>query len=354
MATLDGPRTAAVLDAARACASAQDVEEFRHAAVAALHTVVACDAVAYNEISLAGDLPLTLIDPDDMRFEDADAILAEHAEDNPLITHYARTGDVGAYMFSDFLTLTQLRATDLYNLLYRPMGLERQMAIGLPSSDSLIIGMTVNRAGRAFSETDRTALNLLGPHLTESLRAAAAVEGLSAALEAAATGVVIIDTAGHIVHATPLALESLGRWFEPDDAVPTRAPEELCQWLALQRRRTTDPALDEPATVYADRRGSTALQIRYLSRVAGHDVLRIVEERDGLTLPDIRGLGLTPRQSEVLLGIANGLTNDQIARQIDARPATVRKHVEHIFTRLGVTSRAEAVAVAYRQARSHA
>ena len=53
---------------------------------------------------------------------------------------------------------------------------------------------------------------------------------------------------------------------------------------------------------------------------------------------------LTPRQWEVLRRVAAGASNTQIARALGLSEATVRKHLENVFLRLGVQSRTEAVA----------
>jgi DNA-binding CsgD family transcriptional regulator len=53
---------------------------------------------------------------------------------------------------------------------------------------------------------------------------------------------------------------------------------------------------------------------------------------------------LTPRQKELLRFVAAGCTNRQIARKLSVAESTVRKHLENIFDRLQVTSRAAAVA----------
>jgi DNA-binding CsgD family transcriptional regulator len=53
---------------------------------------------------------------------------------------------------------------------------------------------------------------------------------------------------------------------------------------------------------------------------------------------------LTPRQWEVLRRVATGASNIQIARALGLSEATVRKHLENVFLRLGVQSRTEAVA----------
>lgn len=52
---------------------------------------------------------------------------------------------------------------------------------------------------------------------------------------------------------------------------------------------------------------------------------------------------LTQRQWEILHGVAAGATNLQIAHRLGTAESTVRKHLENVFERLGVTSRTEAV-----------
>ncbi len=53
--------------------------------------------------------------------------------------------------------------------------------------------------------------------------------------------------------------------------------------------------------------------------------------------------GFSPREMEVLEWAARGKTNIQIGLILDISPRTVSKHLEHIYTKLGVESRTEAV-----------
>jgi DNA-binding CsgD family transcriptional regulator len=59
---------------------------------------------------------------------------------------------------------------------------------------------------------------------------------------------------------------------------------------------------------------------------------------------------LTHRELEVVRLVAVGLTNAEIARTLFVSPGTVRKHLDNVYARLGVRSRAAAVAVAIRPA----
>ena len=58
---------------------------------------------------------------------------------------------------------------------------------------------------------------------------------------------------------------------------------------------------------------------------------------------------LTQREREILSLLADGLGNKQIAARLGISPSTVKTHVEVLFDKLEVTSRAEAVAVAVRR-----
>ncbi|WP_030380550.1 MULTISPECIES: DNA-binding response regulator [unclassified Streptomyces] len=56
---------------------------------------------------------------------------------------------------------------------------------------------------------------------------------------------------------------------------------------------------------------------------------------------------LTPRESEVIVLLAQGKSNREIAEKMSISAATVRSHVHHLLRKLGVGTRAQAVAVAY-------
>jgi DNA-binding NarL/FixJ family response regulator len=57
---------------------------------------------------------------------------------------------------------------------------------------------------------------------------------------------------------------------------------------------------------------------------------------------------LTPREHEVLRHLAAGMRPDEIAHKLFISPKTVGTHIQRILTKLGVHSRMEAVAIAYR------
>ncbi len=58
---------------------------------------------------------------------------------------------------------------------------------------------------------------------------------------------------------------------------------------------------------------------------------------------------LTPRELEILRALGEGLTNKAVARQLGISAHTVKFHLEAVFAKLGVASRAEAVAKGLRR-----
>lgn len=83
---------------------------------------------------------------------------------------------------------------------------------------------------------------------------------------------------------------------------------------------------------------------------AGLDMQSI--QMDDLSEDEACFADLTPQQSKVLIGLANGLGTTKIAEHLDMAEQTVRAHLTGIYQRLGVKNRSQAV-VAYLQWKSH-
>jgi NarL family two-component system response regulator LiaR len=64
--------------------------------------------------------------------------------------------------------------------------------------------------------------------------------------------------------------------------------------------------------------------------------------------PPAPGSDLTEREREVLALLVEGLTNSQIAGKLGVSPSTIKSHVSNILSKLGVSSRTEAVTLAFR------
>ncbi|SFJ86814.1 DNA-binding response regulator, NarL/FixJ family, contains REC and HTH domains [Streptosporangium canum] len=92
-------------------------------------------------------------------------------------------------------------------------------------------------------------------------------------------------------------------------------------------------------------RGESAVAPRLLTRLIGTFV-RASRPRAVPAGP----AGLTGREREILVLIARGRSNPEIAADLAVSPSTVKNHVTSLFAKIGVRDRAQAVIVAYEAA----
>jgi DNA-binding CsgD family transcriptional regulator len=101
--------------------------------------------------------------------------------------------------------------------------------------------------------------------------------------------------------------------------------------------------------------GEDEMSAVVLSRGPGRDfserdrlILRLLRPHVDAALrrAQVRAPHLTPRERQVLTLVRDGLTNAQVARRLGIGEATVAKHLEHVYSRLGARSRTHAVTLA--------
>ncbi|GAA4819599.1 response regulator transcription factor [Actinomycetospora corticicola] len=80
---------------------------------------------------------------------------------------------------------------------------------------------------------------------------------------------------------------------------------------------------------------------------AAGDLLGPSEEGVHVDLAVQRGLDLSVREVQVLVGVSRGMTNADIGRRLYLSAATVKSHAARLFRKLGATDRAEAVGRAW-------
>jgi len=78
-------------------------------------------------------------------------------------------------------------------------------------------------------------------------------------------------------------------------------------------------------------------------------VRRLIEKSQRRKQLASNGHGLTRRELDVLKRLGAGQRSSEIAQELGISPKTVASHVQHILSKLGVHSQAQAVARAYEQ-----
>jgi DNA-binding NarL/FixJ family response regulator len=77
--------------------------------------------------------------------------------------------------------------------------------------------------------------------------------------------------------------------------------------------------------------------------IALHNFTRFIQpvSFDLSRLNAITGANLTPKEFEVLQGLYQGLTNQQLSDSHFVSPNTIKTHIRHVYEKLGVNSRPE-------------
>jgi HD-GYP domain-containing protein (c-di-GMP phosphodiesterase class II) len=175
----------------------------------------------------------------------------------------------------------------------------------------------------ALSETEMERVRM-HPYLTQ--RTFSRSPRLAALAEVAAAHHERLDGSGYPRGLAGGALSPEARILAAADAYqamselrphrPARSPEDAAQQLREEVRRGR---LDADA-------------VDAVLGAAGH---RVARRRDGPA-------GLTQREVEVLVLLARGLSNKAIAAQLVVSPKTVGSHIEHIYRKIGCSTRAAA------------
>lgn len=132
-----------------------------------LGELLGADLVTYHRFDLLARTEESVVCPEEAlhearRWPDYRA----HLGQDPLLSHYATTGDAAARRLSDVAEVGVFHRSEVYQQYYRVAELRHQLALPVRGLPGQLIGFTLCRAsGRDFSDRDGETLSLLGPHL---------------------------------------------------------------------------------------------------------------------------------------------------------------------------------------------
>lgn len=165
------------------------------------------------------------------------------------------------------------------------------------------------------------------------------------ALGLAGRSLIALDNECTLIWATP-QVEALFVALEPEwTADRATLPQAL---LPPTRQLLADKAAAQ-ASIRIEVRGREIELATLEPDRPGETLIRVTEMREAdkiLTLQ--KQNGLTRREAEVLLWVSYGKTNRTISEILGISPRTVNKHLEQVFRKLGVETRAAATAIAVR------
>lgn len=319
-------------------------ESFAQQLLVRLQEVVRADLIGVLENPPDGGPPFYQFDPPGVASEKTHKIWEYVGHEHPVLDHYLRTKKTGFFKISDFVSQGQYRDSVLYNELYKGMDVEDGMVSFFEPREGCVAAVALHRNRRSFRDRDRDVLNLLQPHIAQAWRNAKETSALSTQVQEMCEiingfdcGVIALTADGRARAISPWAQRVLGEFCGTRSLPGDQLPDSIHRWVRAceqQFRLQQIPAPLVPLTLeHAEGFLTLRLVLRPLQNLL---VLRVRRK----TLAE--RAGLTCRQKEVLAWVAQGKTNEEVAKILNMSYRTVQKHLENIFTKLGVGTRTAA------------
>lgn len=336
---------AAVLGLVEALTTAQTIDEYAVIAMTGLSEIIPCIDASFNEMNPSAQRIRWSAIPKNSLMDKYAPLFAELMLQNPLVRYFNETEDTRAMMWSDLATLDQIRQTELHQEMFRPLGVYSQLALVLPAPPGIIVGFAVNTGVEGFSERDRAVMNTLRPHLAHYYRVIQLrdeLSGLQRALRTRGWTAALADGEGIVE-----AVSDNARHLEDESGFTLAEGEPLPEPLrasfeaGVKAYEPSRPAVLSRSTRVSDEADGVA-GWHVPGPVAPHVV--IVQAGVDGSVQRLQAAGLSPRQLEVALQLAEGGTNRAIANRLGIAEGTLRKHLERIYRALDVSDRASAIA----------
>ncbi len=150
---------------------------------------------------------------------------------------------------------------------------------------------------------------------------------------------------------TPLARRLMHDYF---DAGPAQIPEVLLAWLKTESAPETSGREPRPLQMQREADGiARQLVFTLQQRTGDDDLLVVMREVSDTAAVDaiVQAFKLTLREAEVLYWVVKGKTNRDIGDILGSSPATVKKHLERVYVKLGAETRTAAAGIAMARVR---
>jgi DNA-binding CsgD family transcriptional regulator len=152
--------------------------------------------------------------------------------------------------------------------------------------------------------------------------------------------IIILSNHGEVQMMTQRSWQLLQHYFPIPFNTSNPLPHYLQRWLKHQiSLLQTENASCQPLQIELSHK---QLSIRLVSEHPGDYYLVLLEEQPSpeFSVTALELLGLTKREAEVLFGVVQGKTTLEIAHMLRISAGTVKKHLEHIYKKFDVQTRA--------------
>jgi DNA-binding CsgD family transcriptional regulator len=272
-------------------------------------------------------------------------IFAHVAHEHPFSPDVFGKRRSDAIKTADFLTTRKFHQTGIYNEFYKIYSVDHQLLVAFSDATNSIITCTYSRAKSDFSEEERLIVNLIAQHLKIAVRNAHIIErfyktemSLNSVLETKSSGMIALNSDNQIVYESEFARRMLEKHFSAGKNVSGLLPESLSEWLNYEIGKFGKNALSPPQAFRVENKDET-LEIHLMYNAETREITLLIEEKSKPSPKMLEHLNLTKRETEILFYISQGKANKDVAFLCNISSRTVQKHVENIYTKLGVETR---------------
>lgn len=266
-----------------------------------------------------------------------------YSGEHPIIQYFLQPDHSPVSRLSDFVSVNDFKKTDLYRRWFVHFESTRQIVCEVLRDGPRQLVISLQKGGSDFTDHDVELLIKLQPHLANTFHALERISELEAKSSPRPVGVMLTaDTTGRIELIEEVDSQRLAELFMTgifDSILPTELRECIVEQDFRSKQGETDwltkivKCLGRECQVLVSPADS---EERY------QIILNALPQRK---LSDLRQLGLSGREAELLMAVAlSGSTNRQLSEQFSIGIETVKTHLSRAYSKLGVDSRAAAVA----------
>jgi len=282
-------------------------------------------------------------------------LFGELVHEHPYFKDALATQSHQTFRTSDYLQLNQFHRTTLFNEFYRIFEGEAQMASAMRLGPESLITCSLHRPKLDFSDREVTLLGLLTPHIAAAFRNSRAFDHMRLERDllsrSANKGLIVLGFDYSIRFMSERSAQMLERHFPDQDLYDL--PDELDSFVKAQEWFTPGKEKLTCPEVFCKASGFGELSVHLAYDGTLREMTLLLAEKRELALQDLRGIGLSNRETEIVLWLCRGKSDASIAVLCGITTRTVQKHVENILTKLGVENRANVVSIAYHQMLLH-
>jgi DNA-binding CsgD family transcriptional regulator len=318
--------------------------------IAVTRKLVPVDISTYNEID-GGTNELRAVHDYPGDAEKHFPAFMAHLHQHPIVNHATQTGDTSPVLNTDFVTQRRFERTALFNEFYKVFGIRHQAAFFLPKLAGFQVAIGLQRLRTPFTETDRAMLRLLSPHVslvwrnTRTLAQARQAQAKGSSGQAhVSVEQVVLDGGWRVRECSERATVWMQRHFNVVVRPERKLPELFLNWLA----RMSSPVPEELlggglGGALVSRGANESLEIAWMPESPLKSHLNLICQTHLKSFDSPLQFGLTTREAQVLSWLLEGKTNPEIGAILGRSVNTVRKHLEHIYAKLGVENRLAAM-----------